>query len=161
MDESHIDHERRFITMSEIMTPDRANFHGNVHGGYLLSLLDRVAYACGARYAASKNIVTFSVDQVFFRQPIFVGELVTFYAGVNFVGTTSMEVGIRVVAENLQTRVVRHTNTCFFTMVALDEKGKPTSVPPLILHTEIDRERYNAAKLRREMRMKLWNDSRK
>src|SRR5690348_13533636 len=119
--------DRRELTMSEIMTPDMLNFRGFVHGGYILSLLDRVAYCCAARYAA-KNVVTLSVDQVVFKQPINVGELVNFFASVNYVGKTSLEIGIRVVAENLLTGQIRHTNTCFFTMVAVDENGKPTPV---------------------------------
>lgn len=153
MKESKID-ENRYLIMSEIMTPDTMNFNGHVHGGHILMLLDRVAYACAARYAA-KTIVTLSVDQVFFKQPIFVGELVIFYSCVNYVGKTSMEVGIKVVAENLLTRTSRHTNTCFFTMVALDENNKPTEVPPLQINTEKERERFEAGKKRREMRLQM------
>lgn len=154
MNESHIDVERRHLIMSEIMTPDKVNFNGHVHGGFILNSLDKVAYACASRYAA-KTVVTVSVDQVVFKEPIYVGELVIFYAGVNFVGKTSMEIGIRVVAENLMTRVSRHTNTCYFTMVALDENNKPTSIPPLELNTEVEKSRFAAAKNRREMRLKL------
>ena len=118
------------LTMSVLMTPDLANFTGNVHGGDLLKMLDQVAYACASRYSGS-YVVTLSVDQVIFREPIHVGELVTFLASVNYVGKTSMEVGIRVQAENIQNRTIRHTNSCYFTMVAVDQHGKPTRVPPL------------------------------
>jgi acyl-CoA hydrolase len=145
--------ERRTLIMSEIMTPDVANFRGNVHGGHLLKLLDHVAYACALRYS-SKNIVTLSVDQVIFKEPIYVGELVIFYASINYVGSTSMEVGIRVVAENLFTQKHRHTNTCYFTMVALDDQGKPTKVPALPINNETQKRRYEEALVRRELRLK-------
>jgi acyl-CoA hydrolase len=148
--------DRRELTMSEIMTPNMINFHGFVHGGYILSLLDRVAYSCAARYAG-KNVVTLSVDQVVFKQPINVGELVTFFAAVNYVGNTSMEIGIRVVAENILTGQCRHTNTCFFTMVAVDEQGKPTAVHPLTLNNEIQKRRHDQALMRKEARLKLRN----
>ena len=111
------------LTMSVLMTPDLANFTGNVHGGDLLKMLDQVAYACASRYSGG-YVVTLSVDQVIFREPIHVGELVTFLASVNYVGKTSMEVGIRVQAENIQNRTIRHTNSCYFTMVAVDQHGK-------------------------------------
>src|SRR6187549_4071958 len=117
------------LTMTVLMTPDTANFAGNVHGGTILKLLDQVAYACASRYAA-RYVVTLSVDQVTFREPIFVGELVTFLASVNHTGNSSMEVGIKVVAENIRDQVVRHANSCFFTMVAVGDDGKPTPVPP-------------------------------
>lgn len=145
---------RRELTMSEIMTPDMLNFRGFVHGGYILSLLDRVAYSCAARYAA-KNVVTLSVDQVIFKQPIHVGELVTFFASVNYVGRTSLEIGIRVVAEDILTGETRHTNTCFFTMVAVDENGKPTPVRPLELHTDLQKKRHAEAIMRKEARLRL------
>jgi acyl-CoA hydrolase len=154
MIENEISESRRYIVMSEIMTPDMVNFHGNVHGGHILGLLDRVAYACAARYAG-KNVVTLSVDQVVFKEPIYVGELVTFLATVNYVGTTSMEIGIRVLAENLITSQSRHTNTCYFTMVAVDEHGKPTKVPPLTIHNEVQQCRYDEAILRKEARLKM------
>ncbi|HSW68889.1 MAG TPA: acyl-CoA thioesterase [Gammaproteobacteria bacterium] len=150
MTHQHVE-DSRCIVMAEIMTPDMANFHGNVHGGHILKLLDGVAYACASRYSG-KYIVTLSVDQVIFKEPIHVGELVSFYASVNYVGNTSMEIGIRVVAENLTTQKQRHTNTCYFTMVALDEKGKPTKVIPLELNTETEKRRYQEALLRREKR---------
>lgn len=140
----------RSLIMSEVMTPDKANFIGNVHGGHLMSLLDRVAYACAARYAG-KHVVTLSADQVLFKEPIYVGELVICSANVNYVGNTSMEIGIRVVAENLFTGARRHTNTCYFTMVAIDDKGKPVKVKPLELRTEDERKHYEAAKIRREI----------
>src|SRR5471032_986860 len=117
------------LSMTVLMTPDMANFSGNVHGGTLLKYLDEVAYACASRYAG-RSVVTLSVDQVIFREPIHVGELVSFLASVNLTGTTSMEIGIKVVTENIQTQTVRHANSCFFTMVAMDENRKPAVVPP-------------------------------
>ena len=124
------------LSMTVLMTPDMANFSGNVHGGTILKLLDQVAYACAARYAGT-YVVTLSVDQVTFLQPVHVGELLTLLASVNHTGRTSMEVGIKVVTENIQTGVVRHTNSCFFTMVAVDAGGRPVPVPhpsPLCIH---------------------------
>jgi acyl-CoA hydrolase len=156
MTENNFDKDPRSLIMSEIMTPDKVNFNGNVHGGYILALLDRVAYACASRYSA-KTIVTLSVDQVFFKEPIYVGELVIFYSSVNFVGTTSVEIGIRVVAENLMTRTSRHTNTCYFTMVALDENGKPCKIPPLTIETPEQQRRFTEAQQRRQARLQLTN----
>ncbi|TCP07619.1 acyl-CoA thioesterase [Caldimonas thermodepolymerans] len=140
--------------MTVLMTPDMANFSGNVHGGTILKLLDQVAYACASRYAG-RYVVTLSVDQVMFRQPIHVGELVTFLASVNYTGTSSMEVGIKVVAENIRTQVVRHANSCFFTMVAVDDAGKPVAVPPLQPRTPDEKRRFEAAKVRRQLRQEL------
>ena len=144
-----VNHE---LYMSVLMTPDMANFTGNVHGGDLLKMLDQVAYACASRYSGS-YVVTLSVDQVMFREPIHVGELVTFAASVNYVGKTSMEVGIRVEAENVQERTIRHTNSCYFTMVAVDNDGKPTSVPPLKLENPLQKCRFDAALERKRLHM--------
>ena len=108
------------LTMTVLMTPDTANFAGNVHGGTILKLLDQVAYACASRYAG-RYVVTLSVDQVMFRQPVHVGELVTFLASVNHTGRSSMEVGIKVLAEDIPTRRQRHVNSCYFTMVAIED----------------------------------------
>jgi acyl-CoA hydrolase len=142
------------LTMTVLMTPDMANFAGNVHGGTILRLLDQVAYACAARYAG-RYVVTLSVDQVMFRQPIHVGELVTFLACVNYCGTSSMEVGIKVIAENIRTQVVRHVNSCFFTMIAVDDERKPVVVPPLRPFSAEERRRQAAAELRRQIRREL------
>lgn len=97
--------------------------------------------------------MTLSVDQVMFREPIYVGELVTFAASINHVGRTSMEVGIRVESENVQQRTIRHTNSCYFTMVAIDENGKPTPVPPLEIKNPLQQCRYDAAVARKKMLM--------
>ena len=104
---------------------------------------------------AGRYVVTLSVDQVTFLQPIHVGELVTFLASVNYTGRTSMEVGIKVVTENIREQVVRHANSCFFTMVAVDESGRPDGVPPLQLQTQAQKRRQHAAQLRRDLRKEL------
>ncbi len=142
------------LSMTVLMTPDTANFSGNVHGGNILKLLDQVAYACASRYAG-RYVVTLSVDQVMFRQPIHVGELVTFLSSVNHTGSSSMEVGIKVIAENIQDRVVRHVNSCFFTMVAMDDERKPAPVPPLEPATPDEKRRHSAAIMRKEMRREM------
>jgi acyl-CoA hydrolase len=142
------------LSMTVLMTPDTANFAGNVHGGTILKLLDQAAYACASRYAG-RYVVTLSVDQVTFRQPIHVGELVTFLACVNYTGTSSMEVGVKVIAEHIRTQVVRHVNSCFFTMVAVDDAGKPVAVPPLQPATPDERRRWQAAQLRKQLRQEL------
>lgn len=142
------------LTMTVLMTPDMANFSGNVHGGTVLKFLDQVAYACASRYAG-RYVVTLSVDQVMFRQPIHVGELVTFLASVNHTGTSSMEVGIKVMAENIQTQALRHANSCFFTMVAVDDDRKPVAVPPLQPFTPEQKRRHAAAVMRKELRQEF------
>ena len=142
------------LTMTVLMTPDKANFSGNVHGGTLLKYLDEVAYACASRYAG-ESVVTLSVDQVTFRQPIHVGELVTFLASVNYTGTSSMEIGIKVTTEDIRQKTVRHTNSCFFTMVAVGEDGRPTSVPPLQPQTPEQKRRFAQAQQRRQIRREL------
>ena len=145
---------RHQLSMTVLMTPDTANFSGKVHGGTVLKLLDQVAFACASRYASS-YVVTLSVDQVMFRQPIQVGELLTFLAAVNHTGTSSMEIGIKVIAENIRTQVQRHVNSCFFTMIAVDDHGKPTPVPALEPATPDEHRRHAAAQLRKTMRQEM------
>ncbi len=140
--------------MTVLMTPDTANFSGNVHGGTILKLLDQVAYACASRYAG-RYVVTLTVDQVMFRQPIHVGELVTFLAAINHTGTSSMEIGIKVIAENIRTREVRHVNSCFFTMVAVGDDRKPIPVTPWTPTTDVERRRHAAAEVRKQMRREM------
>jgi len=146
--------DRRSLVVSEVMTPEKANFAGNVHGGHIMKICDQVAYACAARYASS-YVVTLSVDQMLFKKPIYVGELVTFRATVNHVGRTSMEVGIHVSSENLITREARHTNSCYFTMVAVDENLKPTKAPPLEPKTPAEKRRFEEAIIRKEINQKF------
>ena len=142
------------LTMTVLMSPDMANFSGNVHGGAILKLLDQVAYACASRYA-SRYVVTLSVDRVLFLQAIHVGELVTFLASVNYTGTSSMEIGIKVIAENIRTQVVRHANSCFFTMVAVDDDGKPAKVPSLRPFSADEKRRWENAQARRQLRTEM------
>lgn len=137
--------------MTELMIPSYANFGGKIHGGHLLSLMDKAAYACASRHAGT-YCVTVSVDTVNFMKPVEVGELVSFLASVNYVGRSSLVVGIRVISENVQTRVVNHTNTSYFTMVARSDQGDRFEVPPLILETREDVRRFYAALKRRELR---------
>ncbi|MGI9125708.1 MAG: acyl-CoA thioesterase [Mycobacterium sp.] len=140
--------DRKSLYMTVLMTPDMAHFSGNVHGGTLLKLLDQVAYSCASRYAGT-YVVTLSVDRVLFRDAIKVGELVSFSASVNHTGRTSMEVGIRVETENIQDGTRRHTNSCFFSMVAVDKSGHPVPVPPLVPRTERERAWFEAAAARK------------
>ena len=134
--------------MTVLMTPDMANFAGKVHGGTLLKFLDQVAYSCASRYAGT-YAVTLSVDRVLFRDAILVGELVSFSATVNYTGRTSLEVGIRVDTENIRDGTRRHTNSSYFTMVAVDDAGNPVAVPPLVPVTDLEHMRYQAAVARR------------
>jgi uncharacterized protein (TIGR00369 family) len=135
-------------TITELMIPAYANFGGKIHGGILLSLMDKVAYACSSKHSGN-YCVTVTVDKVEFLQPVEVGELVSLHASVNYVGRSSMVVGIRVEALNVKTHVTKHTNSSFFTMVAKDDNDKPTPVPKLILENREDVKRFIEA-----MRMK-------
>ena len=121
-----------YITISELMLPSHANFSGKIHGGHILSLLDQIAFACASKHSGA-YCVTASVDTVDFLNPIEVGELVTMKASINYVGRTSMVVGIRVESENIQTGKIKHCNSSYFTMVAKDEDGKGAPVPGIIL----------------------------
>lgn len=135
------------VVISELMLPSHTNFSGKIHGGYILSLLDQIAFACASKFSGH-YCVTASVDTVDFLAPIEVGELVTMRASVNYVGTTSMIIGIRVDAENIQTGKIKHCNSSYFTMVAKDENGNPTTVPGLILSDFEDVRRfYNCIKM--------------
>jgi len=135
------------ITISELMLPSHTNFSGKIHGGYILSLLDQIAFACASKFSGH-YCVTASVDTVDFLNPIEVGELVTMKASVNYVGRSSMIIGIRVEAENIQTGVIKHCNSSYFTMVAKDEQSKNIAVPGLILSNEEEIRRFcNCIKL--------------
>lgn len=136
------------ISISELMLPSHTNFSGKIHGGYILSLLDQIAFACASRFSEN-YCVTASVDTVNFLKPIEVGELVTMKASVNYVGHTSMIVGIRVEAENIRTGVVKHCNSSYFTMVSIDDEGKKALVPGLILNTlkEVSRFQHGVRQL--------------
>jgi len=135
------------VVISELMLPSHTNFSGKIHGGYILSLLDQIAFACASKFSGN-YCVTASVDTVDFLNPIEVGELVTMRASVNYVGNSSMIVGIRVEAENIRTGVVKHCNSSYFTMVAKNTEGKNVAVPGLILSNLDDVRRfYNCIKM--------------
>lgn len=155
-------HEARTVnyartTITELMIPSYENFGGKIHGGILLSLMDKVAYACASKHAGA-YCVTVSVENVDFLQPVEVGDLVSLKASVNHVGNTSLVVGIRVQAENIKTGEISHTNTSYFTMVAKDGDGKPTRVPKLILESREDLRRFVEALHRKKFR-KDYNES--
>lgn len=135
-------------TITELMIPSYANFGGKIHGGILLGLMDKVAYVCAAKHTGG-YCVTVSVDNVDFLQPVEVGELVSLFARVNYVGRTSLVVGIRVESENVRDGVKKHTNTCYFTMVAKGDDDKPILVPRLLLESQVDVRRFLEAIVRK------------
>jgi uncharacterized protein (TIGR00369 family) len=141
--------EESQIQISQLMLPSNTNFGGKIHGGYILGLMDQIAFACASKHSRS-YCVTASVDKVNFLQPIEVGELVTMKASVNYVGTSSMVVGIRVESENITTSETKHCNSSYFTMVAVNENGKTVPVPGLVLSNKIDAKRFIRAIKRRE-----------
>lgn len=144
------------VTMSLLMLPSHSNFSGKIHGGFILSLLDQIAFASASKFSGH-YCVTASVDTVDFLNPIDVGELVTLKACVNFVGKTSMIVGIRVEAENIQSGQIKHCNSSYFTMVAKDEKGKPTQIPGLLIKTKQEYRRFLNALNRKKKQKEIDN----
>jgi len=141
-------------TITELMIPSYANFGGKIHGGILLSLMDKVAYACASKHAAT-YCVTVSVDNVDFLEPVEVGELVSLHASVNYVGRTSLIIGIRVEAQNVKVGTIKHTNSSYFTMVAKGDDDKPTLVPELILETHEEVKRCIEAMRMKEIKSKV------
>jgi uncharacterized protein (TIGR00369 family) len=141
-------------TITELMIPSYANFGGKIHGGILLSMMDKVAYACASKHAGT-YCVTVSVDRVEFLQPVEVGELVSLLASVNYVGRTSMIVGIRVESQDVKKGTIKHTNSCFFSMVAKGDDDKPALVPELILESNEDIKRFIEALRMKEIRNKV------
>jgi len=137
--------------ITELMIPSYANFGGKIHGGILLSLMDKVAYATASKHAGT-YCVTVTVDKVEFLQPVEVGELVSMHASVNYVGRTSLVVGIRVESQNIKTGKIKHTNSSFFTMVAKGDDDKPAMVPKLILENREDVKRFIEAMRMKEIR---------
>jgi uncharacterized protein (TIGR00369 family) len=140
-------------TITELMIPSYANFGGKIHGGILLSLMDKVAYACSSKHAGA-YCVTVSVDRVEFLKPVEVGELVSLHASVNYVGRSSMIIGIRVEAQQVKSGTIRHTNSCYFTMVAKDDDDKPAEVPKLILEDKEEVKRFIEAMRMRDIKNK-------
>ena len=141
------------ISISELMLPSHSNFSGKIHGGYILHLMDQIAFACASKHSKA-YCVTANVANVDFLNPIEVGELVTMKVSVNYVGNTSMVIGIRVEAEHMQTGVIKHCNSSYFTMVAKDDNGKKVAVPGIILNDKTVVKRYLKAIKRKEMKLK-------
>ena len=142
------------VEMAQAMFPVDANPSGNVHGGTILKLIDTAAGIAAHRHCRT-NVVTASMDRLDFHEPIFVGELVVVRAAINYVGQTSMEVGVRVEAENLMTGEVRHTNSAYLTIVSLDENRKPTPVPGVVAETDDERRRFEEGRVRAQQRRTL------
>lgn len=141
-------------TITELMIPSYANFGGKIHGGILLSLMDKVAYACGSKHAGN-YCVTVAVDNVEFLKPVEVGDLVSLHASVNYVGKTSLVIGIKVIAENVKNGTVKHTNTSYVTMVSKGDDDKPSQVPGLILENKDQVRRFMESIKRRELKFSL------
>jgi acyl-CoA hydrolase len=141
---------------SQLMLPQHSNNLGLVVGGVILAMMDTASAVSAIRHARS-ICVTASVDRVDFREPIHLGDLVIMKCSVNYVGRTSMEVGVRVEAEDLQTGSRRHTNSCYLTFVAIDRNGRPIEVPKLVPETDVEFRRYEAAKARRQRRLEERN----
>src|SRR6188768_2580734 len=139
--------------ITELMIPSYANFGGKIHGGILLSLMDKVAYVCAAKHAGT-YCVTVSVDTVEFLQPVEVGELVSLHASVNYVGNSSLVVGIRVEAHNVKLGTIKHTNSSYFTMVAKGDDDRPTQVPKLVLESDEQVRRFIEAMRMKEIKRK-------
>jgi uncharacterized protein (TIGR00369 family) len=141
------------ILMAQVMNPQDANPAGNVHGGFIMKLIDTAAGAAAIKHSRS-NCVSASVDRLDFHNPVYIGDLVTLRASVTYTGKSSMEVGVRVESQNLMTGQTRHTVSAYMTLVALDKSGKPTHVPPLILETPDELRRNREAQARREARLR-------
>ena len=145
------------VTIAQVMQPQDANPSGNVHGGNIMKLIDNAAYVAASRHAM-RNTVTASIDRMNFYSPVFVGDMLTLKASLNMASRTSMEIGVRVEAENFISGHVRHTASAYLTFVALDDEGKPAPIPSLILETEEDKRRNKEAMQRRKSRLELRSD---
>ena len=141
------------ITLSQLMHPEHANLLGNVHGGWVMKLADEAGALSCMRHA-QKKVVTVAIDSMTFRQPIKLGDLVILNSEVTYTGRTSMEVTVEVVAENPITGERTHTNTAYLVYVALDDEGRPTSVPPVKAETEEDQRKLEQGRQRQERRLK-------
>lgn len=140
------------VIIAQVMIPQDANPAGNVHGGVIMKLIDTAAAVAASRHARC-NTVTASIDRLDFHHAVYVGDLLFFKAGLNMVGRTSMEVGVRVEAENIFSGEIRHTASAYLTFVALDKEGRPTGVPPLVLETDEEKRRNREALKRKEIRL--------
>jgi len=140
------------ISIAQLMHPEHANTMGNVHGGWIMKLVDEAGALACMRHA-QKRVVTVAVDSMVFREPIKIGDLVTLNAEVTYTGRTSMEAEVQVIAENPITGERTHTNTAYLVYVALDDEGRPTTVPALIVETEEEKQRMEQAKKRQTHRI--------
>ena len=140
------------VYLSQLMQPEHANHHGNVHGGWIMKLVDEAGALACMRHAQTR-VVTVAVDSLVFREPIKIGDLVTFTAEVTYTGRTSMEAEVQVVAENPITGERTHTNTAYLVYVGLDDDNHPTAIPQLVLESDEDKARYEQAKLRQQRRI--------
>lgn len=140
------------VTFADLAEPQSQNVAGTLFGGVLLGFIDRAAAFCAMKHAG-RPVVTKNMDSVEFNEPIYIGELVVAKASVNFAGTSSMEIGVKVFAQNPVTGEERHTNTCYATFVALDAAGRPARVPPVLAETDDEKRRHEAGRLRREERL--------
>jgi len=136
------------VTLAQLMLPADANFLGTIHGGLIMKLIDEAAGVAAFRFCRG-DVVTAHIDQIDFHHPVQVGHLVTLRASVNYAGTTSMEVGVRVESEDLATGTITHTNSAYLVLVALDERRRPTQVPQLVPETEVEKRRWRDAERRR------------
>lgn len=139
------------LTTVRLMMPTDANVMGNVFGGAIMRYMDEVAAVVAFRHAG-KNCVTASMDRMNFYAPVYVGNILILKAAVNYVGNTSMEIGVRIEAQDATTGRVTHTGSCYLTYVALDESGRPTSIPKIVPVTAAERKRFSRALARRKLR---------
>ena len=142
------------VEMAQVMFPMDANMAGNVHGGTIMKLIDTAAGIAALRHCRT-NVVTASMDQLDFHEPVFMGELLILRASINYVGSTSMEIGIRVDAEDLKEGKVRHTNSAYVTMVSLDENRKPAPAPKIVPETKDEKRRFEEGRIRAQRRKEL------
>jgi acyl-CoA hydrolase len=140
------------VTLAQLMGPQDANLQGNVHGGNIMKLMDEAGGSAAIRHA-QRPVVTVAVDQVLFREPVHLGDLVTLVAELTYIGRSSMEVRLEVNAQNLLSGTVSHTNTAYFVYVALDDNGRPTPVPALLLETPDEQRRWQAGQRRQTLRL--------
>ncbi|HKY83793.1 MAG TPA: acyl-CoA thioesterase [Anaerolineales bacterium] len=141
------------VTLSQLMQPEHANLRGDVHGGWIMKLVDEAGALAAMRHAQAR-VVTVAIDQMRFHEPIRIGDLVVLEAEVTYVGRTSLETRVQVIAENPVTGERTHTNTAYLVYVALDETGQPRAVPPLVAESEAERRRLEAGRERQAYRLK-------
>jgi len=144
--------------ITELMIPSYTNFGGKIHGGVILSLMDKVAYVCASKHARA-YCVTASIDTVDFLESVEIGELVSLKASINYTGRSSMVVGIRVESENVKNNLIKHTNTSYFTMVAKDDRHQSMQVPGLILESEEEIRRFMETVKRKELKQSIKNET--